>query len=288
MRWSVAVVCVQVLGARNTWNKLYFVPLMRFFKDCESVAPVIVEVERDCTVENFGKGLTAISKLGLGHRFRDLQAAFEGATQSSLTFPFLIQLLQASLDLCGKVKEMPSLWAQTLLREKGVAALASLEASARASVPSSADIYVRGSEVLTKYNKQWMESADSEVELVVASAKMLTLGFTQVQGLCSFELCEFFPSAPSVMKVLSQRLNSLCQAVVKQLSDKMDEMRQVPLSKWQPVLDAAKGADCNFEQVHTDLWADVKTVQSSMEKFAAGQLHGRKPRLLYVYFNSNF
>lgn len=279
--WSVAVVCVQVHGARHSWNKLYFVPLVRFFKDCETVAPVLMEVERTCNVENFGKGLTAISKLGLGVRFRDLEAALDNfKKESSPVFPSLQELLQVSLDLCAKVKEMPSLWAQTLLREQGVNALASLEASARASVPSSADIYVRGSEVLTKYNKEWMES-DSKVELVLSSAKILTLGFTQVEGLCSFELSEFFPSAPAVMKVLSRKLNSLCQDVVKQLSDKMDEMRQVPVSKWQPVLDAARGPDCNFEQVHADLWVNVETVQQCMEKLSAGQLHGRKPRLMY-------
>ncbi len=269
-------------GATRAWNKLCFLPFVRFLKDCETVASVVSAVERNCNLESFGKGLPAISKLGLAQKLHHLQVPLGSMKEDLQTFPKLVEVLEAAVALCGRVKELPSLWAQTLLREKGVDALANLEASTRASVPSSADIYVRGSEVLSKYNKQWTES-ESPVELVWSAAKNLTLGYTQVEGLCTFELSEFFPSAPTVMKVLSCKINSLCQELVKKMSETMGQMQEVPLSKWQPVVEVAKGADCNFEQVHADLWVDAETVQQSMEKLAAGQLRGLKPRLRFRF-----
>lgn len=237
-------------GFTPAFVKEVFSPMLSFLQETSvtNFAVVVTNAEASLTVASFVKACSLIGKLMVGTKIIDLKSARERLNSLTQLPPGFGLMLDAALELAKKIQNFPALWIKQLIRDGQQAALIGLEASARACIPKSAEAYLRGCEVLNKFDvDKWGDQTLSHDN--ISDAKTLTLAYTQLSGLCKdADFLEFFsPAAGEAFKTAASKANSFVQSLLEKLKETKAGANE-KYTEFLPVLEAAKST-CSFEEV---------------------------------------
>lgn len=168
-----------------------------------------------CSAEpNQPKACQFLSKIGLNSKSTEFQKLLEGSRFAECPAGFK-HLLEAAAGSCKSLKELLQLWVKKLLRDGGAPQILELDSSARATISEHADNYIRATEVLAKFNADWLKREVKADQIV--DTKECWLAVTQLTSLFGQDLLELLPQAAETLSTVSAKLQGLVNVVRNQL-----------------------------------------------------------------------